>query len=339
MMSGKENYTRAVTFCGPEYLPVACSVELNRLHEQDPGKIRAVEELRAQFPDDRLTVNYFPPDGRTCRDEIWTWTDFWNVTWSDDGNGARVVGHPMEVGYPPTGSDWFPDPTLPMSFPAADLRLQDRRDRYVTGLVWFTLFERMWALRGFQNLLMDPMDQPDHFLKFRDRMTEFNLTIIDRWLERRVDAIFLSDDWGTQRGLLIHPEDWRIWYKPAYKRMFSRIRDGGAHVWMHLCGNIIPILPDLLDLGLHVLDPVQPQAMDVAFLSREFGGKVTFRGGVDVQGTLVKGSPRDVKEEVHRLVDQFGRFQGGYIGGTSHSVMPETPLDNVIALYEAFLGI
>jgi len=116
----------------------------------------------------------------------------------------------------------------------------------------------------------------------------------------------------------------------------ERVRSGGAHVWMHLCGNITAILPDLIEIGLNVLNPVQPQAMDVRELSREFGGKVCFNGGVDVQGTLVRGTPEDVKREVHELVSLFGKFNGGYIGGTSHSVMPETPLNNVIAMYEAF---
>ncbi|MDW7680354.1 MAG: uroporphyrinogen decarboxylase family protein, partial [bacterium] len=119
-------------------------------------------------------------------------------------------------------------------------------------------------------------------------------------------------------------------------RMFERVRAGGAHVWMHLCGNITAILPDLIDIGLNVLNPVQPQAMDIRQLAREFGGQVCFNGGVDVQGTLVRGTPEDVRREVHELVEFFGKFNGGYIGGTSHSVMPETPLDNVIAMYAAF---
>lgn len=94
---------------------------------------------------------------------------------------------------------------------------------------------------------------------------------------------------------------------------------------------------DLIHAGLNVLNPVQPQAMDVRVLAREYGGKVCFNGGVDVQGTLIHGTPQDVRGEVDNLVDLFGRCDGGYIGGTSHSIMPETPLDNVIALYQAFL--
>jgi uroporphyrinogen decarboxylase len=192
-------------------------------------------------------------------------------------------------------------------------------------------------LRGFDNLLLDPYLEETNFCKLRDRIVEYNLNIIDQWLQRNVHAIFFSDDWGSQRGLLINPEDWRRLYKPAYKKMFERVRDGGAHVWMHLCGNIVAILPDLIDLGLNVLNPVQPQAMDVHLLAREFGGKVCFNGGIDIQGTLINGKPADVKREVHELIELFGRFNGGYIAGTSHSVMPETPLENIIAMYEALL--
>ena len=104
-------------------------------------------------------------------------------------------------------------------------------------------------------------------------------------------------------------------YKPAYKAMFQKVRDGKAHVWMHLCGNISEILPDLVDIGLNVLNPVQPQALDVHALARDFGGRICFNGGIDVQGTMVRGKPEEVKREVHTMVDMFGRFNGGYIGG------------------------
>jgi uroporphyrinogen decarboxylase len=198
----------------------------------------------------------------------------------------------------------------------------------------------MWSLCGFNNMLMAPYLDTDNFLHLQDKVMEFNLAKIDEWLKRGVDGIFFSDDWGSQRGLLMNPEDWRKFYKPAYKKMFEHVRSGGAHVWMHSCGNIIAILPDLIEIGLNVLNPVQPQAMDVGLLAREFGGKVCFNGGVDVQGTMVSGTPDDVRREVYELIELFGSFTGGYIGGTSHdAIMPETSLDNIIALYEAFLRI
>jgi len=263
-------------------------------------------------------------------------TDLWGTGWKDDGYGARNVSYPLMDGYNLLDSYHFPDPHLPR-FETADSILRERSGCYVRGMVWHTLFERLSMLRGFENMLLDPYTNEDDFCRLRDRIVEYHLAIIDQWLERKVNGIFFSDDWGSQRGLLMNPDDWRRFYKPSYKRMFERVRSGGAHVWMHLCGDITAILPDLIEIGLNVLNPVQPQAMNVKRLSSEFGGKVCFNGGVDVQGTLIRGTPADVKREVHALVDLFGRFNGGYIGGTSHSIMPETPLDNVIAMYEAFL--
>jgi len=104
-----------------------------------------------------------------------------------------------------------------------------------------------------------------------------------------------------------------------------------------LCGNIVSILPDLIEIGLNVLNPVQPQSMDVNCLAHEFGGRVCFNGGLDIQGTLIRGSPKEIKNEMKHLIKIFGRHNGGYIINTSHSIMPETPLDNIVALLEAVL--
>jgi hypothetical protein len=134
----------------------------------------------------------------------------------------------LESGYEALGSYRFPDPHAPDRFARIDRELERRGERYVLGWVWFTLFERLWMLRGFDN----------------------------------------------------------------------RVRQGGAHVWMHLCGNIMPILPDLIEIGLHVLNPIQPQAMNVEILSREFGGQVCFYGGVDVQGTMVRGTAERARSAV-----------------------------------------
>jgi len=333
-----ENYVRAIEFRGPVYLPCRIGVDLQWLVETDAAKQERIRELATHFPDDLLGgLNSARTSEPTVQDGVKRWVDEWGTGWADDGHGAKTESYPMLQGYEALDGYLFPDPDLEDRFAAPEERLESRSDRYVQALVWFTLFERLWMLRGFENMLMDPYLNEREFCRLRDRIVEYNLAIIDRWVEHSVHAVFFSDDWGCQRGLLVNPDDWRRFYKPSYKRMFDRVHSGGAHVWMHMCGDITAILCDLIDIGLNVLNPVQPQAMDVRYLSREFGGKVCFNGGVDVQGTLINGSPDDVRREVHELVELFGRFNGGYIGGTSHSVMPETPLDNVIALYEAFL--
>ena len=338
-MTGKENTKRAIEFKGPEYLPAPFrGTDVNWLQDKDERKRERVRELSARFPDDML--GWIAPkdfgEDMGNRDGVRRWKDQWGTGWEDDGHGAKTETYPLESGYEALARYVFPDPARATRFDDADQRLKQRGDCYVQAVVWFTLFERLWMLRGFNNMLMDPYIDEEDFSRLRDRIVEYNLVIIDQWVRRGVDAVFFSDDWGCQRGLLMNPDDWRRFYKPSYKRMFERVRSGGAHVWMHLCGNITAILPDLIEIGLNVLNPVQPQAMDVRQLSREFGGKVCFHGGVDVQGTMVRGTPEDVKREVHEMVSLFGKFNGGYIGGTSHSIMPETPLDNVIAMLEAF---
>jgi uroporphyrinogen decarboxylase len=338
IMKGMENYVRAIEFKGPAYLPCTVGADLDWLVEKDQAKQERVRELAAQFPDDLVSwLNSARTSEPVIEDGVKRWQDEWGTGWADDGHGAKTESYPLACGYGALASYRFPDPGIRGRFASADDRLAERGERYTQAVVWFTLFERLWMLRGFEAMLMDPYLNEGDFCWLRDRIVEYNLAIIDQWLERQVDAIFFSDDWGCQRGLLVNPDDWRRYYKPSYRRMFDRVHAGGAHVWMHLCGDVTAILPDLIDVGLNVLNPVQPQAMDVQYLSREFGGKVCFNGGVDVQGTMIHGSPDDVRREVCDLVELFGRFSGGYIGGTSHSVMPETPLDNVIALYEAFL--
>lgn len=336
MMTRFENWRCAIEFKGPEYLPCGIGVNLGWLQEKDAGKQQHIRDLIARQPNDTLGLNAARSDEREVRGGVARWKDEWQTGWEDDGHGAKTELYPLSEGYETLAGYVFPDPHLAGRFDAADEQLKGRGDRYVMAQVWFTLFERLWMLRGFENMLMDPYTCESDFCRLRDHIVEFNLAMIDQWVKRGVNAVFFSDDWGCQRGLLMNPDDWRRFYKPSYKRMFDRVRSGGAHVWMHLCGNIRAILPDLIEIGLNVLNPVQPQAMDVRQLSREFGGKVCFNGGVDVQGTLVRGTPEDVKREVHELVALFGKFNGGYIGGTSHSIMPETPLGNVIALYEAF---
>ncbi|MDD5675545.1 MAG: uroporphyrinogen decarboxylase family protein [Chitinivibrionales bacterium] len=337
MISDRENYQRAIEFKSPQYLPCDLGLDLNWLYEKDPVKAAYIRQLQARFPRDMLSIGADRPSEITKNNGASRWLDEWGTGWVEDGHGAKTESYPLIEGYPVQGSFMPPDPGTGAWYIPADKQLMDRNGHYVRGSVWFTLFERLWMLRGFENMLMDPYVYEHEFCCLRDSIVEYNLAMIDQWVKRKVHAVFFSDDWGSQRGLLMNPDDWRRFYKPSYKRMFERVHAGGAHVWMHLCGNITAILPDLIEVGLNVLNPVQPQAMDVRRLSREFGGKVCFNGGVDVQGTMINGKPDDVKREVHQLINLFGRYSGGYIGGTSHNIMPETPLNNVIALYEAFL--
>jgi uroporphyrinogen decarboxylase len=338
MISGTENFRRAIEFSSPEYLPLRVGCNPDNLYEKDPGKIRRIRELQALIPDDFLNwLGLWKKESEPTPVEGGTsWRDEWGVGWVAKGLGHFADKHPLQEDFGLLETYRFPDPLRPDRFEEDDRKLKDRGDRYVEAHVWFTVFERYWLLRGFQNALTDPYLESRRFSRLQGRIMEIDLALIDLWIQRKADAIFFSDDWGSQEELLMDPRDWRRYYRPVYAKLFQRVRDGGAHVWMHSCGNVSAIIPDLIDMGLNVLHPVQPQAMDVDALAKEYGGKVCFCGGADVQGTLIRGTPAEIKAEIHHLIEIFGSFGGGYIGATSQSIMRETPLSNVIALYEAF---
>ncbi|MBN2557588.1 MAG: hypothetical protein JXB33_02395 [Clostridia bacterium] len=333
MMNGKENLRRAIDFKGPERLPVHIEVNFDWLLDKDEAKRNEIRTLIENMPVDMIIRGYHSPEDSPVPNG--TWKDEWSVGWLDDGHGARVTSHPLIDGYHLMDGFAFPEAGVESWFERPRSIFKFNSDKFCVGTVWFTLFERLWMLRGFNNMLMDPYIDPENFSYLRDKIVDFSLAQIDVWKDSNADAVYFSDDWGSQRALLMNPDDWREVYKPSYEKLFRRIRDNGMKVFMHLCGHVTEIIPDLMEIGLSVLNPVQPQAMDVRELSERFGGKLCFYGGVDIQGTMVHGSPEDVREEVRRLVDLFGSFNGGYICSTSHSIMPETPLDNIIALFGA----
>ena len=348
-MDKREAVIRSVQFEEPDWVPYEIGISLRylRAHYSDSvidtlrdsllmlGAVQHDDAMIAQdlFAQASPTPNPPPTPYRPL--EEGEWVDEWGTIWTN-ADFPRVSGHPLAESWGLLDEYTLPDPLAPGRYEEARRNLQRKPDRYRRGSVWFTLFERLWMLRGFDNALMDPYLHPDRFIQLRDLIIDFNLASIRRQLALGVDGIYISDDWGTQQNLLIKPSDWRIWYKPQYERMFDAIHQGGAHVWMHLCGNVVSILPDLIEVGLDVLNPIQPQAMDVDALAAEFGGQICFFGGADVQGTLPHGTPEDVRQEVQHLIDIFGRYSGGYIGCTSHSILPDTPPENIIALFKAF---
>jgi uroporphyrinogen decarboxylase len=255
--------------------------------------------------------------------------DEWGAIWKE----TRVVKHPLGDGW--DGDYAVPNPHGHGRFEKAKELISLHPDQYHLGRVWFTLFERLWIIRGFNNMLLDPYLNHDKFVDLRDRVMAYDIGLIDEWLSLDIDGIYISDDWGGQTSLLINPEDWRRLYKPCYRQIVERVHRKNVDLWMHSCGCITEIIPDLIEIGVDVLNPIQPRAMDLEYLSKTFAGRICFYGGVDVQGTLPYGTPQEVREEVKRLIRLFYANNGGYIAETSHTILPDTPIENIRALYMA----
>jgi len=153
-----------------------------------------------------------------------------------------------------------------------------------------------------------------------------------------VDILWCGDDFGTQSGLLMDPDLWRAYFKPRIQYMFQEFRKINPEIKLawHSCGSILPIIPDFIEIGLDILNPLQPLAtgMDPRFLKDTYGEMLTFFGAIDVQHLLPSETPAVVKREVKRIASILGNG-GGYILAPAHNVQPDTPVENVLAMYDA----
>lgn len=311
-------------------------------------------DLFCAYPDDvvafipyDITVGYQAP-GKTphintvealMRDM--QWTDEWGTRWGHafGGVGATPVDHPLQ--------DWamldsylrgnVPDPDAPGRLDSILAPLDmHREDRYCFGIVHLALFERFHALRGMENAFVDFCIYRAESDRLLDALEAYLAALIRRWAALGADAVFMTDDWGSQTGLMIAPELWRDLFKPRYARVFAEAHRVGLDVIFHSCGNVTAIVGDLIDIGLDMLDPIQPGAMDVAQIAREFGGRLAFCGAVDVQNLLALGTPQQVKDEVRRITDVLGRsFGGALLLGPANVMTPDIPFENLVALFEA----
>jgi uroporphyrinogen decarboxylase len=216
--------------------------------------------------------------------------------------------------------------------------IEQHKDHFLVIGFGFGLFERTWALRGFDGALMDAAADPDFYGELVQQVADHQMTIVEQLLDLPVDGIMFSDDWGYQRGVLLGPDRWRRVLTPHLARMYARVREAGKYVLSHCCGSIADILPDLIEIGLDVYESVQPEARGNSpyELKREYGDQITFWGGLGSQSTIPLGTPEEIKAEVARLCREMGRG-GGYILGPAKALQPETPTENAAAVVEAFL--
>jgi uroporphyrinogen-III decarboxylase len=195
------------------------------------------------------------------------------------------------------------------------------------------LFERLQWLRGMERLLLDMAEDHAALYQLRDRVHAFNMRNLAALLRYDVDAVQIMDDWGSQSSLLISPRTWRRVFAPCYGEMFRLVHAAGKLVFFHTDGHTEPIVEDLVDLGVDVIN-IQVTCMDVEALGRKFRGRVCFWGEPDRQLTLPLGTPADVHCEVTTLVHHLSTTDGGIIGlGT---IMPDVPLANAEAMLAAW---
>lgn len=234
----------------------------------------------------------------------------------------------------------FPDPNEPGTF---DLVAQQRKaagdDRYIIGSFWRLFHERLWAIRGMENLMMDYYDNMDGLKAIGRKLLEFYKVIVDRFAALGCDAIFTSDDLGHQTGPMMSPATFHELYFPLYKEFAAYVHQRGMQLFLHSCGDNTLLMDDLIQAGLDVFHPVQKGCMDMQATAGRFGGQISFLVGMDVQHTLVEGTPQEVRQEIRQMKATFGSKNGGLLMAMGNGIMPGTPLENIeAALDEMYNG-
>lgn len=320
-MSSYEVVRRAIEFEGPERLPLHFLLNAER--------------------SDVVHVNWnsLGVGDRSLREAYDEWGCLWVRSQLD--NMGQVKGHPL--------ADWnaldhyrWPDPDNPAFYEGMDERFDGTEDKYVLTGIFMLLFERLWALHGFQNTLVDLHVDRERMEMLADRIVAFDLGIIQNIAQRfpgRIHGLIFSDDWGTQQSLIISPQLWREVFKPRYARIFDAIHEAGWHVWMHSDGRINAILDDLIEIGMDVIQLLQPQVVGIQEIGQQFQGRVCLESQCDIQQTLPFNGVGEIREEARLLIEHWTTPQGGFILSIDDEdeIDLKIPPEKTQVMLEAFL--
>jgi uroporphyrinogen decarboxylase len=260
--------------------------------------------------------------------------DEWGVGWDTTQEGTFFCYHPLEDRDAFTKYE-FPDPHVPYLMDIANEVVPKYSDEYVVSSYQVNcLFERAYALRGFENFLVDMMVDKDFAETLLDKLTDYQIELAKRYIKAGVNCGRTGDDYGGQDGMLMSPQLWREMIKPRLKRVWKVYQDEGLPIIHHSCGDVRPIIPDFIEMGLDVLHPIQPQAMPIDELAQKYGDKITFYGGICTQKVLPYGTPEEVDKEVKRCIDVLGEGLG-YILAPSVGITSDVPMQNIHAMLKA----
>ena len=275
---------------------------------------------------------YIPIDEHTIVDE-------WGVGWQ----GGRFL-HYAELLHPL--QDLSAEEMRAYPFPDLDeeYRYEHVRDEVAkihdkglaTAYFAGSIFETAWFLRSMEQLFADILSEPSTSDFLLDRITEIVAASSMHLAEADIDLLILGDDIAMQTGMLMSMEMWRRHFKPRLRRTIEAARGvkPDIRVFYHSDGNVWEAIPDLIEVGVDVLNPIQPECMDPAEVKREFGDRLSFFGTISVQQTMPFGTPDDVRAEVKLRMETIGRG-GGLLLAPSHVLQPDTPWENVVAFFEA----
>ncbi len=364
-MASADKHGQAVDFVDPGPGRLSCRERVERaLNHQEPDRVPAdlwaVPEVKQRLQEHlgvsswdkvlqklRIDVRWVAPDymgpvqirpGGVTVDPYGAWR---RPQQHGFGSYAEYAGYPLADAQ--TAADihtWdWPRPEFwDVDSIIRQLDELDAQGQYFVCYEVGGIFERAWALRGFERFLIDLIENPEVPCAIMDHLTDLyiaNLVNVLRAANGRIQMVYTYDDIAHQHSLLLSKRMWQKYVVPRHQRMNIAIRAFGVHIMYHSCGAVYPVIGELIrDLGIDVLQSLQPRAdgMDMTQIKKEFGARLSFHGGVDIQHTMPHGSPQEVQAEVQERCRILGKG-GGYILSTAHYIQNDTPIENIMAFY------
>ena len=227
-------------------------------------------------------------------------------------------------------------------FPELDTALLDdalkkmaaEQSRYRMFRMTYALYERAWSLMGMEETMLNFVLYPDEMRRFMERITEYQLKILDYVLGGDFEGVYFGDDWGSQNGLIMGPTHWAAYVKPGLKKLFEKVKSKNKHVLLHCCGDIEDIFGELIEIGCDVYNTVQPEIYDLSHIKAKYGNNLSFWGAISTQRFLPFAGADEVYRTSVDTIKTLGR-QGGYIFSPTHALTPDIPVENVQAMSKA----
>ncbi len=343
-MTSRQRVMKALRFEEPDKVPVTLAYETPEEICHKYGR----EEFIGKFRNDVLAVHFRPAEPSPIIRKRYlkdipdsAQIDQWGRATAPSSTGQSYqVFSPLANVTRATELDDYPFPDV--SDPTLHAHLDEEITRMhtagyaVQGYMSQTIFELAWELAGMEKLMTDFYTNPQFVERLFDIITNLRIIMARRFVEAGVDVLRLGDDVGAQKGMLISPKIWRRFLKPRLAKIIEEAREikENIPIFYHSDGNVREIIPELIEIGVTILNPVQPECMDPVEIKRKYGDRLALWGTIGTQSTLPFGTPEEVKITVARMCKEVGKG-GGFVISPTHSINPDVPWENIVAFYEA----
>jgi uroporphyrinogen decarboxylase len=342
-MTGRERFLAAANRKTPDRVPRIIPLEdavrrtlSDHFHVQDLAEVLKLDSAGVGWKPTRVKNDYSRYYTRP------------GVTWDEWGRGRiwDSIGQYAEYLYPlekAAGVDEilaypWPDYSEGYRYEGLEDRVRELQARglAVIGGLEETVFEIAWQLRSMDQLFADILDNNEQATVLLDKITDRRVATAQAYASAGVDILALGDDVAMQTGLLMSKKMYRQWFKPRLARVIlaARERNPDIKIWYHSDGKINDLIPDLIEAGVEILNPVQPECVDHSWVKATYGSELAFSGGLGVQSVLPFGTPEDVRAHVRDTIQTLGAG-GGLIVGPSHVIERDVPLENILAMLAA----